>query len=431
MLASIFFPVDFYPEGKPTIYYPKGIWCDFVPVPVVEGGEALVRVELTGFCGTDFKRLTGVIPTGGPVVVGHEIVGTIVKVGSNVADVKAGDRVVVFHHVPCTSCYYCEVKQFDQCVEYKSVDTTAGVGKPQGGGFAEFVKLPRQVVERGLVKIPEHVPFDEAVYAEPLNCCFKAVRLAEVQEGEQVIVIGQGSIGLLVTQLLVLKGARVIALDASKLRLELSESFGALAFNVRDAKQLAAFEALLQRSPVAKTIVASNSVSALESAVRWTAGGGLIVELGDVMASSSARASSLLSALNRKSLRYVSSYSSDFEFHEESTRLIFERKVDVRRLTTHVLPLSDVEAAVFLACVGGDEAKLKMLERVSKRHPVLNLPRAVGVWLSRFNGFRSEVEFDTRAGLRPFVPPLKTLISPRIPCAHHVFKPTRFPRPSC
>lgn len=430
MLASIFFPADFYPEGKPTIYYSKGIWCDFVPVPVVEAGEALVRVELTGFCGTDFKRLTGAIPTGGPVVVGHEIAGTIAEVGSNVGSVKVGDRVVVFHHVPCTQCYYCEAKQFDQCGEYKSVDTTAGVGKPQGGGFAEFVKLPRQVVERGLVKIPENVAFEEAVYAEPLNCCHKAVRLADVREGEQVVVVGQGSIGLLVTQLLVLKGARVLALDASSSRLELSESFGARTFNVRDGKQLAEFEALLQREPVAKTVVASDSISALESAIRWTAGGGLIVELGDVMASSRTRAASVLSALNRKSLKYLPSYSSDFEFHGESTRLIFERKIDVRCLTTHVLSLADVEAAVFLTQVGGDAEKLAMLERISKRSKICNLPRALGVWLAHPNGVRSEVYFGTRAGLRPFVPPLKMLVSPRIPCAHHVFKPTRLPRPS-
>ena len=107
---------------------------------------------------------------------------------------------MVFHHVPCGDCYYCRKKTFAQCDSYKRVGCTAGF-EPSGGGFAEYVRVMDWIVRRGLVKIPDDVPFEQAAFVEPVNTCFKAVRNLKIEPDETVLVIGQGPIGILLATL--------------------------------------------------------------------------------------------------------------------------------------------------------------------------------------------------------------------------------------
>src|SRR5271157_1720528 len=104
-----------------------------VPVPEIGPGEILVRVHTCGICGTDLKK----IATGShsaPRIFGHETTGIVAAVGQNVTEFRIGDRVMVFHHIPCGGCYYCQHKVFAQCPTYKRVGATAGY-EPSGGGF--------------------------------------------------------------------------------------------------------------------------------------------------------------------------------------------------------------------------------------------------------------------------------------------------------
>src|ERR1700745_1845182 len=108
-----------------------------VPVPKIGPGELLVRVHTCGICGTDLKKISSGSHSA-PRIFGHETSGVVAAVGQEVNQFKAGDRVVVFHHIPCGECYYCRHKTFAQCETYKKVGCTAGF-EPSGGGFAEFV----------------------------------------------------------------------------------------------------------------------------------------------------------------------------------------------------------------------------------------------------------------------------------------------------
>ncbi len=195
-----------------------------VPVPQIAAGEVLVRVNTCGICGTDLKK----IATGShsaPRIFGHETSGVIAAVGDGVSNFQPGDRVVVFHHIPCGDCYYCGHKTFAQCETYKKVGCTAGF-EPSGGGFAEYVRVMDWIVKKGTVRIPDGVSFEQACFLEPVNTCMKGIERLRVEPGETIIVIGQGPIGILLSILAQRSGARVVTTDLYSQRLTISKSFG-------------------------------------------------------------------------------------------------------------------------------------------------------------------------------------------------------------
>src|SRR6185437_3942980 len=195
-----------------------------VPVPRIGPGEVLLQVMTCGVCGTDLKKIhTG--SHSAPRIFGHETAGLIAAVGEGVYDFEIGDRVSVFHHVPCGDCYYCRKKTFAQCPAYKNVGCTAGF-EPSGGGFAEYVRVMDWIVRRGLVKVPAEVPFEQAAFIEPLNTTYKGVRSLRLQPDETVLVIGQGPIGILLATLARRTGAKVVTSDLYPQRHSVARTFG-------------------------------------------------------------------------------------------------------------------------------------------------------------------------------------------------------------
>jgi L-iditol 2-dehydrogenase len=144
-----------------------------IAVPEIGAGEVLVKIHTCGICGTDLKKIHSGSHEA-PRVFGHEMAGTIVRVGEGVDGFAVGDRVMAYHHMPCGDCYYCRKQTFAQCDAYKKVGCTAGFA-PSGGGFAEYIRVMDWIVRRGLVKIPDDIPFEQAVFLEPVNTCYKAI----------------------------------------------------------------------------------------------------------------------------------------------------------------------------------------------------------------------------------------------------------------
>src|SRR5213593_2335972 len=195
-----------------------------VPVPQIGRGEILLRVHTCGICGTDLKK----IATGShsaPRIFGHETSGVIAAVGDGVCGFQPGDRVVVFHHIPCRDCYYCRHRTFAQCETYKKVGCTAGF-EPAGGGFAEYVRVMDWIVEGGTILIPDDVSFEQACFVEPVNTCMKGIETLRLQAGETVLVIGQGPIGIILGRLAQKAGATVITSDLYPQRLTISKTYG-------------------------------------------------------------------------------------------------------------------------------------------------------------------------------------------------------------
>ena len=201
-----------------------------IAVPEIGPGEVLVRIETCGICGTDLKKIhTG--SHAAPRVFGHEMAGTIAAVGDGVRGFGVGDRVMAFHHIPCGHCFYCRKKTFAQCETYKKVGTTAGLGEAAGGGFAEYIRVMDWIVgdgvtPAGLIHVPDDIPFEQAVFIEPVNTCFKAIRLLALEPDDTVLVMGQGSIGILLAALARQTGATVLTSDMYAERHAIAAQYG-------------------------------------------------------------------------------------------------------------------------------------------------------------------------------------------------------------
>ena len=196
-----------------------------VPVPAIGPGELLIKVATCGICGTDLKRIH-MGSHSAPRIFGHEMAGTVVQVGEGVTKYSVGERVMTFHHVPCGECYYCRKRTPSQCPLYLKTGVTAGFA-PSGGGFAEYIRVMDFVVaNRGVVHIPDDVPFEQAAFIEPLNTVLKGVKLLNLAADDTVLVIGQGPIGLMHAALAKRMGARVLTSDLFAERHAIAARFG-------------------------------------------------------------------------------------------------------------------------------------------------------------------------------------------------------------
>ena len=329
-----------------AVYRGPGILrIEEVPVPEVSPGEMLVRVDACGVCGTDIKKIQrGLLP--GPRIFGHEIAGTVARVGAGLSRFREGDRVALHHHVPCSDCFYCRSGAYAQCSAYKRNGTTAGY-EPAGGGFAEYVKAMDWIVERGTVPVPAGTRPEVAAFLEPVNTCLKAVRKARVAKGETVLVVGQGPIGLLLTQLCRWIGADVLASDMLPDRREASRRLGATvtfagsADVAREVKTLTggrgadcAFLAALGQAPFEQAIDAVRPAGRIMVFAATSPGETASIDLG---------------ALCAAEKEILTSYSASVDVQDLAARLVFGGEIRVEGLITHRFPLEEAARAIDVA----------------------------------------------------------------------------------
>jgi L-iditol 2-dehydrogenase len=326
-----------------------------VPVPEIAASELLVRVAACGICGTDIKKIQhGFIAP--PQILGHEIAGTVVASGEG-ARFRPGDRVITFHHIPCGACFYCERKLFSQCSTYKKVGVTAGFD-PNGGGFAEFVRIMPWIAERGVLPIPAGVSFEEATFVEPVNTCVKAVEKARVAEGETAVVIGQGPIGLLLMMLARRAGARVLTSDPMPARRAKSVACGALLSVDPAAGDLR--EEVRSRTGgrgADVTLLAVPSPALVSEALALTRPGGRVLLFAHN--DPQMRVEFPAAAVGVEEKEILGSYSAAVDRQEESARIVFERQLPLAELITHRFPLEQFAQALELAArPAGDSMKV-------------------------------------------------------------------------
>ncbi|MFM2430979.1 MAG: hypothetical protein RLZZ511_2192 [Cyanobacteriota bacterium] len=315
-----------------------------VPQPEVAADEVLVRVNVVGLCQSDIKKIKYPL-LDPPRIFGHETAGTIAEIGSDVTGWQVGDRVVVMHHIPCMQCAHCDNHNFSMCDTYKNVTTTAGF-TPSGGGFAEYVKVPGHIVrEGGLIRIPADVTFEQASFVEPTNCCLKAVKKAQIREGQTVLVTGAGPIGLMFIMLVKHFGARAIATDLLPSRIEKARSVGADAtFDARDPELAQKIADLTGGLGVDVSLLAVPSDKAFFQALDCTRKGGKILFFAEFPDEVEIPLNP--NVLYRKEIDLMGSYSSAFPLQALSAELVFGKKIDVDALVSDKLPLSELSAAV-------------------------------------------------------------------------------------
>ena len=203
-----------------AMYYNNSdVRLEEIPTPQIGPGELLVKVLASGLCGSDVMEWYRIKKA--PRVLGHEITGEIVKVGKGVDPYKMGDRVFVSHHVPCNTCRYCLNGFHTLCDTLRKTNFDPG-------GFAEYVRVPRINVDRGVFVLSEEISFDDGVFIEPLACVLRGQRLARLRPGQSVFVIGSGISGVLHIALARASGAgHIIASDIDEYRLKAARIFGA------------------------------------------------------------------------------------------------------------------------------------------------------------------------------------------------------------
>jgi len=327
-----------------------------VPVPEIGEGELLVRVGACGVCATDIKKIElGLVSP--PRIFGHEIAGTVVCTGRKVAKFTVGERVVLHHHIPCRSCFYCRRKLYSQCEIYRRTGTTAGF-EPAGGGFAEYVRAMDWIVDAGTVKIPEGVSFEEASFLEPLNTCLKALETAELAPGEVVLIFGQGPIGLLLTQAARCEGCTVVGLDLMESRLRVARELGAtFALNPGTESVDEVLTGITGGRGADLAIVATAAPDAVIAAQKHVRRGGRVLLFAQTVPDEIIPVDASKICMEEKKL--IGSYSSSVELQEKAAHLIFSRKVNVARLITHRLPLSRLLDGIHLAShPAGDSLKV-------------------------------------------------------------------------
>jgi L-iditol 2-dehydrogenase len=316
-----------------------------VPVPEIGTGEILLRVHTCGICGTDLKK----IATGShsaPRIFGHETSGTIVKVGEDVRKFGVGDRVVVFHHIPCGECYYCVHKTFAQCATYKKVGCTAGF-EPSGGGFAEYVRVMDWIVDQGTVPIADGVSFEQACFVEPVNTCIKGIETLRLEAGETALVMGQGPIGLILANLAKRAGARVITSDLYPARLTIANSFGLN--NTVDASKADVGQTVREMTEgrgADAVILAVGGSGLIRPAMDATRPGGRVLLFAQTVRGEATIDPAAI-CVDEKTL--LGSYSASVDLQDESVRFVMNREMDLERLISHRFSLENSVEALKLA----------------------------------------------------------------------------------
>ena len=329
-----------------------------VPVPVdadgrIGPGEVLVRIDTCGICGTDLKKIhTG--SHSAPRIFGHEMAGTIAMVGEGVTGFVIGDRVMAYHHIPCGECFYCRKKTFAQCETYKKVGCTAGFAAA-GGGFAQYIRVMEWIVGRegktaGLIKIPDDIPLEQASFIEPVNTCYKAVRLLGLQADETVLVMGQGPIGILLVALARRTGATVLTSDLYLERHAIAATFGL--DHPLDARGdvAAAAKAATQGRGADVALVAVGADALIRTAMDAVRPGGRVLLFASTQ-HGEAPFDPAAVCMDEKTL--MGSYSAAVTINDEVARLVFEGyrdgSFDLTRLISHRFALEEAVKAIELA----------------------------------------------------------------------------------
>ncbi len=200
-------------------HQPGVVRYESVLKPTPDPGEIIVKIGTALTCGTDlkcFKRGHPVLLKNFPSPFGHEFSGTVVAIGEGVTQFQPGERVVAANSAPCFACFYCQKAQYNLCEHLDLLN----------GAYADFMKVPAQIVAVNTHKIPDSLPFELAAFTEPLAVSLRGIEHCRIKPGDQVAVMGLGPIGLLMVRLAVMQGAVVTAYARNPLKRSLAETFG-------------------------------------------------------------------------------------------------------------------------------------------------------------------------------------------------------------
>ncbi len=308
-----------------------------IPRPEIKEDEVLLKVDVCGVCGSDLVKIKkGLIKEG--TVLGHEIVGTIVETGNQVKKWSASQKVLVAHHVPCLSCYFCKSGNFSMCEQFKSTNLVPG-------GFSEYIKISKAHLEHTTFLIPKGTVSDhEIALTEPLACCLRAIQRAQVTTSNSVLICGLGSIGIMLGKLCIEKGAYTFGIDLLEERINLSKKMNAIHDGYIASSPEVGSWILNKTEGIGVDIVflASGSEKSLKSALSHVRSGGKII----VFSSVPQEDGFFNNEIYYRELTVLGSYSPSPIALKEAYQLIITGKIKLKDLITDIIPLKELPSQI-------------------------------------------------------------------------------------
>jgi len=327
---------------KAAFFYGKeDIQIHKINIPEIEQDEILIKIRVCGICGSDvrsyYKGVEGRYKI--PVILGHEVSGEVFKIREEIDGFAIGDRVVVAPIYGCGKCSFCLSGQENLCKD------VAIFGCNLDGALAEYMKIPAQAIQRGvLVKIPDELSDEEAVLIEPFSCCLHGILRANVEPGDTVVMIGAGPIGLAhLTLLKILGSGKVIVSDIVNKRLERAKNFGAdVTVNSKEGNLSLKVKELTKSKGADSVIVAAPSKEAVEEGLKIVRRGGRIVIFGGCPANSLIQIDPNL--IHYSEITVTGSIDSTIDDFRRTVQLISQ--VNLKPFITHRFPLEEVRQAM-------------------------------------------------------------------------------------
>lgn len=291
---------------------------------------AIIKVLGCGLCGSDIVKFREKIVQDG-AVLGHEVVGIIDEINSD-TKFKIGDKIVTSHHVPCGECVYCKHGNVSMCEHFKKTNIFPG-------GFSEKIFVSEEHLKNVAFLVPENITDEEISFYEPLGCCVRAIKRCNLIEGDKILIVGLGSIGLLMGEAIKAMGYKVYGCDLIENRIKLACDMGIEAYNSLDLDN---FNNIIQEKSggIDAVFMTSGADKALDVALRVVRKGGKIL----VFSSTPKNSGYPNNEIYYKELSVLGSYSPSPKDLEDSFNLIVSKKVNVKGLSS-VYSLDNIQQA--------------------------------------------------------------------------------------
>lgn len=319
-------------------YKQNDLRTEDLPIPEISDNEVLIKMLACGLCGTDIQKIRG-DTVNKPTVLGHEVVGEIVKKGKNVSKFEIGDRVITAIHVPCFTCHYCNKGHYTICEQFRTNNIDPG-------GFAEFIRIPKLHLNHLTHKVSNNVTDEEATLIEPIACCLHGLKQADIRPNDSVLIMGAGTIGILHAQLAKIKGAnKVIVSDMSKFKLQKALNVGCdYAINIKEKNIIDEVNKITDGQGVDVIVIAAGVSSLVADAVNMVRRAGKIIVFSGFDKNKLVTLD--VSRFFKDEISIIGTYSvTPYEF-PEALDLLEKRKLNTKEMITHVYPLNKLSEAI-------------------------------------------------------------------------------------
>ncbi|MBE9504573.1 MAG: alcohol dehydrogenase catalytic domain-containing protein [Proteobacteria bacterium] len=335
---------------KVGMYYNNSdVRVEEIPKPQVGPRDILIKVKASGICGSDVMEWYRIKRA--PLVLGHEVTGEIVEVGSEITKFAPGDRVFTLHHVPCEECPTCLKGHFTACQIFQKVNNF------EPGGFSEYLRVTGKSIDTGTLKLPPEITYEEGTFIEPLGTILRGLRTAGMTPGNSLAVVGAGLSGLLFIKAARALGAgKIIAADIQPSRLEAAGRFGAN--HVIDAKEdiPSVIKNINEGALADIVILCTGAMPAVNQALKSVGPGGTILFFA--VPKPEERVVVDFNSYWRNDISIKTSYGSAPLDHYQAIEMIRSGNVIVKDMISHSFPLQDIARGFEMAADGKDCLKV-------------------------------------------------------------------------